>query len=130
MNTSTSLEAIVEPFLQKLLNDAIDNRGRAVRAQPRVEELYALYRQQSEVPNSLLDQMKLQRPSPDKVLRLMSKTLPSGADKLFLVPADAPTAVVLRCALEEAPDVRQLTAVLRKEGLLKEAAPTPAEVPV
>jgi hypothetical protein len=101
------LEAVVEPFLQLLFDTAIDNRGKNVCANTRLEELYALFREQNEVPNQLLEQWKLERSSPDKVLRLKW----SDARRV-LIPADAPTAVVLRFALTNAPNLQELKKML------------------
>lgn len=117
-NPPASLEAIVEPFLQKLLLDAIENRSKAVGADKQLAELYALFREHNEVPGSVLEKMDLQRPSPDKVLGLISKREPSGACKPFLVSVDAPTAIVLHCALDEAPPLPLLKELLCKEDFL------------
>ena len=103
------LEAVVEPFLINLLKQAISDRRANVIANPRLEELYPLFLKQSEVPTQLLEQWKLDRPSPDKVLRV--KDYPTGLS--VIVPANAPTAVVLRFALQEAPRLQELKRMLR-----------------
>ena len=103
------LEAVVEPFLINLLKQAISDRRANVIANPRLEELYPLFLKQSEVPHKLLEQWKLARPSPDKVLRV--KDYPTGLS--VIVPANAPTAVVLRFALQEAPRLQELKRMLR-----------------
>ncbi len=105
----SDLEAVVEPFLIRLLDQAIGDRRANVIANPRLEELYPLFLKQSEVPIKLLEQWKLVRPSPDKVLRVKySSTGPS-----VLVPANAPIAFVLRFALQEPPRLQELKKMLR-----------------
>jgi hypothetical protein len=100
-----SLEVVVESFVSKLLKDAIENRRSNVIANARLKELYALFTQQNEVPSQLLEDWQLARPSPDKVLRIKPASAPGRA---ALIPADAPTAIVLRFALAEAPPLQEL----------------------
>jgi hypothetical protein len=103
-------EAVVEPFLMNLLKNAIRNRDANVVANPRLEELYSLFLKQDDVPHKQLKEFGLERPSPDKVLRL--KYYPNRSDDA-LIPADAPTAIVLRFALREAPHLQELKRMLR-----------------
>ena len=108
----SNLEAVVEPFLMKLLDQAISERDVNVVANPGLKEFYARFCDEREIPFSDLQDKKLVRPSPDKVLRL--KRTPISA----LVPADAATAVVLRLALRKAPKLQEL-----KEKLLHNTPP-------
>ena len=63
-----------------------------------------------EVPESKLAEMELERPSPDRVLRLS----PRG-DDYVLVPADAPTALVLRFKCR-APTMEELKAYVQPKN--------------
>ena len=86
----------MEPFLIKLLKQAISDRDSNVIASPRLEELYPLF----------IKQWKLARPSPDNVLRVNS-------EEDTLIPANSPTAVVLRFALTKVPKLQELKRMLR-----------------
>ena len=101
------LEDVVEPFLQAQLRRAIEYRDQYVVATPRLQELYALFRDQDEVLHSVLREMTLTRPSPDKILRTTS------TEDCFLIPADAATAIILRFGLTEAPRLRELMELMR-----------------
>lgn len=57
------LEAVVNPSLMALPKTAIRNRGANVVASPRLQELYALFHGQSEIPLSVLRELMLARPS-------------------------------------------------------------------
>jgi hypothetical protein len=106
----SDLEAVVEPFLMDLLKKAISDRGANIVANPRLKELYPLFLKQSEVPNKLLEEWELARPSPDKVLRV--KYAPTSEEDT-LIPATDATAVVLRFALTRAPRLQELKRMLR-----------------
>jgi len=105
-----SLEAVVESFVRDLLNKAMRDRRANVIADSRLKELYVLFKEQKEVPDRMLEDMTIQRPSPDKVLRL--KLSPRGSESV-LVPADAAMAIVLRFALVESPTLKELKEMVR-----------------
>jgi hypothetical protein len=69
-----------------------------------------LFLKQSDVPTKLLEQLKLKRPSPDKVLSV--KYAPDSEEDT-LIPANAWTAVVLRFALTKASKLQELKRMLR-----------------
>lgn len=98
----------VEEFTDDLLRKAAHNIRSQVIANKRLQGLYDVFGTAgvTEVPESILLDMNLQRPSPDKVLRLS----PRGGD-YALVPADAPTALVLRFR-GRAPTAEELKAVV------------------
>ena len=68
-----------------LLDKAIDSYDKSIVANNRVKDLYALFKEQNEVPRTVLREMNIERPSPDKVLRLM---LSSKNNKIVLVPVE------------------------------------------
>ena len=119
-----SLEAVVESFVRGLLDKAIKNRQTNVVENARLEELYALFRQQNEVPDRMLEEWKLARPSPDKVLRL---TLSPSDSEPVLVPADAAMAIVLRFALVKLPKLKELKEMVL--AMSSPQAPSPAAAP-
>jgi hypothetical protein len=119
-----SLEAVVESFVRDLLNKAIGNKSASVVANNRLKELYALFIKQSQVPRSVLEEMNIERPSPDKVLRLQ---LSPSDNELVLVPADAAMAVVLRFALAEPPTLKELKEMVL--AMSSPQAPSPAAAP-
>ena len=118
-----SLEAVVESFNRDLLDKAIDSYDKSIVANNRVKDLYALFKEQNEVPRSVLRVMNIERPSPDKVLRLM---LSSKNNKIVLVPVDAAMAVVLRFALAEPPTLKELKEMVR---VMSPTPPSPAAAP-
>ncbi len=99
----------MEPFLQALLDKAMRNRRSNVIANARLKELYALFIKQTEVPDRLLEDMNIMRPSPDKTLRIKRIHLGESA----LIPADAAMAIVLRFALTQPPTLLELKELLR-----------------
>ena len=119
-----SLEAVVESFVRGLLDKAIRNRDSSVVADVRLEELYSLLTKQSEIEHSHLRKFRLQRPSPDKVLRL--KLSPSDSEPV-LVPADAAMAIVLRFALVKLPKLKELKEMVL--AMSSPQAPSPAAAP-
>lgn len=119
-----SLEAVVESFVHDLVKKAIKNRQTNVVANAQLEKLYALFRQQNEVPDRVLEDWKLACPSPDKVLRL---TFSSRDNESVLVPADAAMAIVLRFGLMKPPKLKELKEMVR--AMSSPQAPSPAAAP-
>ena len=120
------LDVVVGPFVKDLLNKAISNKRSCVIANDRLQELYALFQEQSEVPDEVREKMKLARPSPDKVLRL--KVPESGDDSRVLVPADAAMALVLRFAMTKPPPLKKLKEMVRViSPPLSPVAPSPVQ---
>lgn len=108
---------VVSEFLQELLAKALDHVDGAVAANEHLHGLYAMFRDGSDVPTSVLRGMKLVRPSPDKVLRSVRRLTSPGSEgsgQRILVPVDAATALVLRYGLDKTPSIEQLKAMLRK----------------
>ena len=70
--------------------------------------MYELFREQTEIPSSVLETMKLKRPSPDKVLREVQLPASLGRSEVMLIPADAAMALVLRFDLKQAPSLEEL----------------------
>ena len=119
-----SLEAVVESFVRDLLDKAIGSYDKSIVANNRVKDLYALFKEQNEVPRSVLRVMNIERPSPDKVLRL--KLSPSDSEPV-LVPADAAMAIVLRFALVKLPKLKELKEMVL--AMSSPQAPSPAAAP-
>ena len=107
-----NLELVVVQFVQDLLNKAMKNRDDYVAANKRLQELYVLFRESSEVPYSTLRNMDLVRPSPDKVLRVVPMSSSLGSSEYVLIPADAAMAVVLCFELKKAPPMEELKALV------------------
>ena len=118
-----SLEAVVESFVRDLLDKAIGSYDKSIVANNRVKDLYALFKEQNEVPRTVLREMNIERPSPDKVLRLQ---LSPSDNELVLVPADAAMAVVLRFALVKPPKLKELKEMVR---VMSPTPPSPAAAP-
>jgi len=107
--------AVTELFVKEQLGKAIEARDAAVVAHEGFSPLYTLFASADAVPLSTLTDMKLMRPSPDKVLRKVWRD-----DMLVLVPATQAMAVVLRHKLEtKAPSMDALKAMLSKGKMSK-----------
>lgn len=114
------IELVVATFVQGLLDTAMKAQGDAVVSNKRLARLFALFRQRvhssgEDVPYSTLAKLKLARPSPDKVLRVVRRRAsagsPGGGQRL-LVPADAATSMVLRHGLTVTPSMNEIKALL------------------
>jgi hypothetical protein len=106
-------ELVVALFVQNLIGKAMDSVSSAVASNEHLQGLFDKFRESSEVPSAILKEMKLVRPSPDKVLRVVKRST-SGGDgggQRILIPADAATAVVLRHAFTIAPSIDKLKAL-------------------
>ena len=109
-----NLELVVVQFVQDLLDKANKIRVEQVTASERLQELYTLFRESSEVPFFVLENMKLVRPSPDKVLRVVKMRISAGSrggGRRVLIPADAATALVLRYGITDSPSLKELMAL-------------------
>ena len=107
------LEQVVSLFVQNLIGTALSAVSGSVAADSRKHNLYLLFRECSEVPESLLQEMNLVRSSPDKVLRavrMRSLTGSRGGGQRILIPADAATALVLRRGISVVPSIEELKA--------------------
>jgi hypothetical protein len=113
------IELVVAAFVQDLLGKAMRNKNESVIASKGMKKLFALFRNLrcSEVDFSVLEDMELVRPSPDKVLRAVRRITTAGSrgsGQRILIPADAATALVLRYDLTVTPSMEELKAMLRK----------------
>jgi energy-coupling factor transporter ATP-binding protein EcfA2 len=110
------VETVVAKFVQDLLGKALENRNVALAGDERLQGLYVKFRSCSEVPSSVLTDLKLVRQSPDKVLRNVRQRTAVGSEgggERILVPADAASSLVLRHGLAKTPSMAQLRAMLR-----------------
>ena len=116
------LEQVAVVFVRNLIGRAMDNVSSAVASNENLQGLYDKYRESSEVPSAILKDMKLVRPSPDKVLRVVKRHVPAderGGEQRILIPADAATVVVLRHGLTVVPSISELKALAMPEKELK-----------
>ena len=114
----SDLEQVVALFVQNLIGRANDNVSSAVASNERLQGLYDKFRESSEVPSAILKEMKLVRPSPDKVLRavkLRALAGSRGGGRRVLIPADAATALVLRTGITDTPSLEELKALAMAE---------------
>ncbi len=108
------VEEVAALFVQDLLSKAMNNVSSAVVSNERLQVLFDEFRWSSKVPSAILKGMKLVRPSPDKVLRvvqLCGSTGSRGGRQCTLIPADAATALVLRHELTVVPSIDDLKAL-------------------
>ena len=110
-----NIEKVVAPFVQNLISKALNNVRRALISNEHLQGLFDKFRENSseEVPSAILMEMKLVRPSPDKVLRaVIIRDSPGshGSGRDILIPADAATALVLRTGITEIPSIEKLKA--------------------
>ena len=108
------LEQAVALFVQKLVGRAADNVSSAVASNEQLEGLFDRFRGGSVIPCAGLKEMRIVRPSPDKVLRAVSRCTSAGSrggGQRTLIPADAATDIVLRHGLSEAPSFEELKAL-------------------
>ena len=109
-----NIEKVVALFVQNLIGKALNNVRRALISNEHLKGLFDKYRENSseeEVPSAVLMELKLVRPSPDKVLRaVMIRDFPGshGSGREILIPADAATALVLRQGITEVPSIEKL----------------------
>ena len=97
----------------------MDNVSSAVASNERLQELFDKFRESSEVPSAILKEMKLVRPSPDKVLRVVKTRISAGSrggGRRVLIPADAAATLVLRNGITDTPSLKEL----KELALLKE----------
>ena len=102
------LELVVTKFLHNVINKAIAKKRENVIENKPFKKLYELFREQTEIPSSMLETMELKRPSPDKVLREVQLPSSLGENESMLIPADAAMALVLRFDLKRAPTLQKL----------------------
>jgi hypothetical protein len=105
------IELVVALFVQDLISKALKNINTALTSNERLQALYDKFRENSEVPSAILKDMKLVRPSPDKVLREVNMRVnpgSHGSSRYILIPADAATALVLRTGITEIPSIDEL----------------------
>jgi hypothetical protein len=110
----TNLEQVVALFVQNLVGTAMSAVSVSVAADSRKRGLYLLFRESSEVRESVLEEMSLVRSTPDKVLRAVKLRTPTGGrggGQRILIPADAATAAVLHHGLTVVPSMEQLKAL-------------------
>jgi hypothetical protein len=108
------IELVVALFVQDLISKALMNINNALTSNERLKSLYDKFRENSEVPSAILKDMKLVRPSPDKVLRQVKMRVTPGSHgsgRYILIPADAATALVLRTGINEIPSIDELKAL-------------------
>lgn len=113
----SDIEPVVAAFVQGLLGKSLDNVCRTVAANKRLQDLYDMFRFCNQVPSSVLKDLELVCPSPDKVLRAVRQRTPvgsRGSGAPVLIPADAATALVLKFKLEDTPSLEELKTMLRK----------------
>ena len=114
----SDLEQVVVLFVQNLIGRANDSVSSAVASNERLQGLYDRFRESSGVPSAILKEMKLVRPSPDKVLRAVNLRVPAGSrggGRRVLIPADAATALVLRTGITDTPSIEELKALALAE---------------
>ena len=105
------ITAVVESFVSKQLNKAIEARDAALKKDRRLAEMYAWFASTGAVPLADADKLDAERQSPDNVLRKIER----GGEQV-LVPATSAMAVVLRFNLEKkAPSLDALKAMLSKD---------------
>jgi hypothetical protein len=109
-----NIEQVVALFVQNLVGKAIDNVSSAVASSKHLQGLFDKFRESSEVPSTILKDMEIVRPSPDKVLRavkLRAFAGSRGSGQRILIPADAATVVVLRHGISVVPSIEELKAL-------------------
>ena len=104
---SNNMAPIVEAFVQAQLVAAISQRDENLTADERLKPLYDEFTTTDAVPEAKLVQLKLVRPSPDKVLRVLVR-----AGETVLVPATPAMALVLRHKLAKAPPLDAIKALV------------------
>lgn len=124
------LDEVVAIFVRNLLGKAMENVSNAVANDERLQVLFDNFRENSAMPSAILKDMKLVRPSPDKVLRTVTLRAPAGrrgGGQRILIPADAATVVVLRHELTVTPTMDELKALampVRRGDEVKAASAT------
>jgi len=109
-----NIEQVVALFVQNLVGKAIDNVSSAVASSKHLQGLFDKFRESSEVPSTILKDMEIVRPSPDKVLRavkLRAFAGSRGSGQRIFIPADAATVVVLRHGISVVPSIEELKAL-------------------
>ena len=104
---SEDVAPTVEAFVQVQLVTAASQRDESLAADERLKPLYDEFAAIDAVPAAKLVQLKLVRPSPDKVLRVLVR-----AGMSVLVPATPAMALVLRHNLSGAPPLDAIKALV------------------
>ena len=94
-----ALAPVLLDFVQRKVAEAVLLRDAAIVKDGRLEALYGRFTAAAEVPSSVLRELRLELPSPEKVLR----ALRAGGGDPLLIPANAAMALVLRHDLQRAP---------------------------
>jgi hypothetical protein len=105
------LEAVVFAFVRSLIIKAMSAVSLSVAADSQMRDLYLRFREKNAVPESVLEELKLVRPSPDKVLRAVQPRMSAGileGGRRMLIPADAATALVLCTGFTDTPHIDKL----------------------
>ncbi len=100
---------LVARYLEGELLNAISRHGAMLSAHPAMAPVLELFAAADEVPGSLLAEMKISSPSPNKVLRAVRR-----GQATVLVPADAAMALVLRRRLKAAPGIDEMRVLFPK----------------
>ena len=116
---SEDVAPIVEAFVQVQLVTAASQRDESLAADERLKPLYDEFAAIDAVPAAKLVQLKLVRPSPDKVLRVLVR-----AGISVLVPATPAMALVLRHNLSGAPPLDAIKALVMRASVPIALAPT------
>ena len=106
---SKEIAPIVEAFVQAQLVAAISQRDEFLAADEHLKPLYEEFTAIDAVPAAKLVTMKLVRPSPDKVLRVLVR-----AGEPVLVPATPAMALVLRHKLAKAPPLAAIQVLVSR----------------
>ena len=109
-NDPTSHRRIIIDYILDEVGKAIDRRDIILAAHPSMKEVLDIFKTQNEVPRSLLTEMGIVNPSPNKVLRVVLRR-----HVAVLVPADAAMALVLRFCLSKTPSIEVLKKILAND---------------
>jgi hypothetical protein len=102
---------VIVNYVLDEVGKAIDRRDTVLAAHQAMKSILDLFKTQNEVPKSLLTEMCIASPSPNKVLRVKLRRHIAK-----LVPADAAMALVLRLCLSTTPPLEMLQKLLANDG--------------
>jgi hypothetical protein len=111
-NEPATHRRVIVKYLRDEISRAIDRRGTMLASHPAMRTILEVFKNQNEVPTSLLVEKGVVSPSPNKVLRIVLR----DDCGFMLVPADAAMALVLRLWLATPPPIDALQKLFTNDG--------------
>jgi hypothetical protein len=117
-SSRVDIAGALQSFVDAKLAVALDDRESMLQTNERLAQLYERFQTADAVPISAYSELKLVRPSPDKVLRKVLRRMEVSSESL-LVPATPAMGLVLRYKLKKPLLLRELKALISPPSTLQ-----------